>query len=291
MDVDQLRALVAVVDAGTFDRAAARLHVTPSAVSQRIKALEATAGAVLLQRTKPVRPTRQGEVLLRTARQVSHLLDEAGSLLTDSGAAGSRDRVRVPVVVNADSLATWFGPAVVDVGRGPTLELEVRRDDEAVTADLLRSGEAMAAVTADPSPVQGCSVHRLGMMTYRAKASRRFVRKWLPEGSTPEALGRAPVVQYDHKDTHQNRLLRAVAPEARPPEHFIPDSVQFVAMIRSGIGWGMVPDLQDPLDQLVVLDPAWVEPVELYWQVWKLDSPALDIVTAAVRRAAARHLR
>jgi LysR family transcriptional regulator (chromosome initiation inhibitor) len=291
MDVDQLRALVTVVDAGTFDRAAARLHVTPSAVSQRIKALEATAGAVLLQRSKPVRPTRQGEVLLRTARQVSHLLDEAGSLLADSDAAGSRGRVRVPVVVNADSLATWFGPALVDVGRAPTLELEVRRDDEAVTADLLRSGEAMAAVTADPSPVQGCSVHRLGTMAYRAKASRRFVRKWLPDGPTPEALGRAPVVQYDHKDGHQNRLLRGVAPEARPPEHFIPDSVQYVATIRSGVGWGMVPDLQDPLDQLVALHPAWVEPVELYWQVWKLDSPALDLVTAAVLRAAARHLR
>jgi LysR family transcriptional regulator (chromosome initiation inhibitor) len=99
------------------------------------------------------------------------------------------------------------------------------------------------------------------------------------------------VVQYDHKDTHQNRLLRLVAPGARPPEHFVPDSVQYVATIRSGVGWGMVPDLQDTLGQLVVLDPAWVEEVELYWQVWKLDSPALDLVTAAVLNAAGRHLR
>jgi LysR family transcriptional regulator (chromosome initiation inhibitor) len=291
MDVDQLRALVSAVDAGTFDAAAARLHVTPSAISQRIKALEATVGAVLLQRTRPVRPTAKGEVLLRTARQVSHLLDEAGSLLAEPGGHGAAERVRVPVVVNADSIATWFGPAIVDLGRRPNLELDLRRDDEAVTAELLRTGDVMAAVTADPSPVQGCSVHRLGTMTYRAKASRRFVRKWRLEGATPEALDRAPVVQYDHKDTHQNRLLRLVAPGARPPEHFVPDSVQYVATIRSGVGWGMVPDLQDTLGQLVVLDPAWVEEVELYWQVWKLDSPALDLVTAAVLNAAGRHLR
>ena len=291
MDVDQLRALVTVVDAGTFDAAAARLHVTPSAVSQRIKALETSVGAVLLQRTKPVRPTAKGQVLLRTARQVGHLLDEAGSLLADDGGRGAAGRVRVPVVVNADSIATWFGPAIVDLGRRPNLELDLRRDDEAVTARLLRSGEVMAAVTADPTPVQGCSVHGLGAMTYRAKASRRFVRRWLPDGATPEALHRAPVVQYDHKDTHQNRLLGRVAPDARPPEHFVPDSVQYVAAIRSGVGWGMVPDLQDTLGQLVVLDAAWIQEVELYWQVWKLDSPALDLVTAAVLRAAAHHLR
>lgn len=290
MDVEQLRALVAVVDAGTFDRAAALLHVTPSAVSQRIKALEAHVGTVLVQRTRPARPTRQGEVLLRTARQVSHLLDEAAATLSGPMRGERVERVRVPVVVNADSLATWFGPAVADLARQPSLELDVRRDDEAVTADLLRSGEVMAAVTEEPTAVQGCTVHRLGTMTYRAKASRRFVRRWFPEGATPEALERAPVLQYDHKDLHQLRLLQAVAPGARPPEHFIPDSVQYVGAIRSGVAWGMVPDLQDPLDQLVVLDPAWTESVELHWQVWRLASAALDLVTTAVVRAATDHL-
>lgn len=290
MEVEQLRALVTAVDAGTFDRAAALLHITPSAVSQRIKALEASVGTVLLQRTKPVRPTRQGQLLLLTARQVTHLLDAATATL-GSRDGGGRDRIRVPVVVNADSLATWFGPAMVAVAREPSLELDVRRDDEAVTADLLRTGEVMGAVTAEPTPVQGCEVHHLGTMTYRAKASRRFVRKWFPDGPTPAALGRAPVLHYDHKDLHQLRLLHAVAPEARPPEHFVPDSVQYVGTIRSGVAWGLVPDLQDPLDQLVVLDPGMTETVELHWQAWKLASSALDLVTAAVVRAAARHLR
>lgn len=290
MEAEQLRALVAVVDCGTFDRAAALLHVTPSAVSQRIKALEADVGTILVQRSKPVRPTRQGEVLLRTARQVTHLLDDASVTLAGADEPGSRRRVRVPVVANADSLATWLSTAVADLCRLPSLELALRRDDEAVTADLLRSGEVMAAVTAEPTPVQGCEVHHLGTMRYRAKASRRFIRRWFPDGPTPQALRLAPVLHYDQKDGHQDRLLHAVAPGARPPGHFVPDSAQYVAMVRAGVAWGMVPDLQDPNDQLLTLDPAWSEQVRLHWQVWKLGSGALDLVTAAVARAAARHL-
>jgi LysR family transcriptional regulator (chromosome initiation inhibitor) len=296
MELNQLRTLVAVVEVGTFEAAAAALHITPSAVSQRIKALEATAGVVLVQRTKPVRPTEQGEVLLRSARQLALLVDEAmaglGTAAPDSAEGGpGRARVRIPVVVNADSLATWFPPAIAEIGRDPGVALSLRRDDETVTADLLRSGEVMAAVTSDPTPVQGCSVRRLGTKRYRAKAARRYVRRWFPDGPSPSALALAPVLQYDTKDQHQNRLLSRQSPGATPPAHFIPDSVQFVAGVRAGIGWGMVPDLQDPRDTLVTLDPDWSVPVALYWQAWKLTSPTLDRVTAAVVRAAGEHLR
>jgi LysR family transcriptional regulator (chromosome initiation inhibitor) len=295
MELDQLRTLVAVVEAGTFEAAAAALHVTPSAVSQRIKALESAAGVVLVQRTKPVRPTEQGELLLRSARQLAHLADEALAALGGAGPGALHEapestRVRIPVVVNADSLATWLPPAIAELGRDGGVALSLRRDDETVTAELLRSGEVMAAVTSDPTPVQGCSVQRLGTMTYRAKAARRFVRRWFPDGPTPAALAVAPVLQYDAKDQHQNRLLAQRAPGATPPAHFIPDSVQFVAGVRAGIGWGMVPDLQDPRGTLVTLDPDWSADVALYWQAWKLTSRTLDRVTAAVVRAAA-HLR
>ncbi len=287
MEIDQLRALVAVVEHGTFEAAAASLHVTPSAVSQRLKALEGAAGSVLVRRTRPVRPTEQGELLLRSARQLLVLADEAMLQLRGSDPDAPAERLRVPISVNADSIATWFAAALVDLGRDGRIELEVRRDDEYLTADLLRSGEVMGAVTADPSPVQGCSVRPLGTMTYRAKASRRFVRRWFPDGTTPTALAAAPVLQYDRKDLHQNRVLTRVSPEARPPQTFVPDSVQFVACVRAGVGWAMVPDLQDPEHTLVTLNPEWTHPVELYWQAWKLSSPSLDLVTEAVVRAAA----
>jgi LysR family transcriptional regulator (chromosome initiation inhibitor) len=296
MELDQLRALAAVVDHETFEAAAGELRLTPSAVSQRIKALERSVGSVLVRRLKPVRPTPAGERLLRSARQLLLLADEAvltlrgsaeGSAETnDDGPAGRAERLRVPIVANADSIATWLPPALREIALGGRIALELLRDDEHATADLLRSGDAVAAVTADPRPVQGCTVRPLGTMVYRAKASRDYAERWFPDGPTPGALAVAPVMQYDRKDSHQLAMLARVAPDATPPQHFIPDSVQYVEAVRDGLGWGMVPDQQDPEGALVELDPDWDEPLRLYWQVWTLDSPGLDEVTAAVVRAA-----
>lgn len=286
MDLHQLRAFVAVVDHGTFDAAARTLHVTPSAISQRIRALETAAGAVLVQRTKPVRPTERGLAVLRQARQLLHIADETVQQLRapDVSAAG---RIRIPIVVNADSIATWFAGAVTTIGTAGEVELEVRRDDEHVTADLLRSGEVMAAVTTEPRPVQGCSVRRLGAMTYRARAARSFVRRWFPDGVDPAALAAAPVVQFDRKDRMQVGLAERLGIAGPLPQTFVPDSTQFVAAVRAGVGWGMVPDLQDPRDALVTLDPTWTAEVTLHWQVWRVASDALDAVTGAVVSAAA----
>ncbi|GHG54352.1 transcriptional regulator ArgP [Sinomonas cellulolyticus] len=294
MDLEQLRALAAVVDQETFEAAADELRITPSAVSQRIKALERSVGSVLVRRLKPVVPTPAGERLLRSARQLLLLADEALLALRsdqahDGGgrASSGAERLRVPIVANADSIATWLPPALREIALGGRVAVELLRDDEHATADLLRSGDAVGAITADPRPVQGCRVQRLGTMVYRAKGSEEFIRRWFPDGPTPDALAAAPVMQYDRKDSHQLALLARVAPEAVPPQHFIPDSVQYVEAVRAGLGWGMVPDQQDPEGSLVELDPAWSEDLELYWQSWTLDSPGLDEVSAAVVRAAA----
>ncbi|GAB4100381.1 ArgP/LysG family DNA-binding transcriptional regulator [Sinomonas halotolerans] len=295
MDLEQLRALAAVVDHETFEAAAYELRITPSAVSQRIKALERSVGSVLVRRLKPVVPTPAGERLLRSARQLLLLADEALLALRgaqDADDAGTRpggpltERLRVPIVANADSIATWLPRALREVGLGGRIAVELLRDDEHATADLLRSGDAVGAVTADPRPVQGCRVRPLGTMVYRAKASAEFIARWFPDGPTPAALAAAPVMQYDRKDSHQLALLARVAPDAAPPQHFIPDSVQYVEAVHAGLGWGMVPDLQDPDGELVELDAGWNEDLELYWQAWTLDSPGLDEVTEAVVRAA-----
>src|SRR5579859_1611732 len=78
LPLDQVRTLLAAVDEGTFEAAAEALHVTPSAVSQRIKALEQRTGRVLLLRSKPVRPTGSGEVVVRFGRQLARLERDAG---------------------------------------------------------------------------------------------------------------------------------------------------------------------------------------------------------------------
>jgi LysR family transcriptional regulator (chromosome initiation inhibitor) len=289
-DIAQLRALSAAVTEGTFEAAARTLRVTPSAVSQRIKALESSVGSVLVQRTKPVRVTESGQAVLRLARQVGVLAADAERELHGGGGSGERP-VDVPIAVNADSLATWILPALAGLPRG--IGFDIRLDDQDHTTALLRSGTVMAAVTAVATPIQGCTSTLLGTMRYRARCTRAFAEEWFVGGATPGALGAAPVVVFDRKDDLQDAYLRSRdAPS--PPRHYVPSSADFVRAVTLGLGWGMIPDLQRaPDDDLVEMDdsPGATMDVPLYWQQWQLRSPTLDAVAAAVRDAAAEHLR
>lgn len=282
-DLGQLRALAAAADLGTFDAAARALHVTPSAVSQRIKALEQQAGAVLLRRDRPVRPTAAGEPLVRLARQLDALTADATRHL-----AGDATVPHVTLAVNGDSLATWALPALAPLAGDVALRLV--REDQERSADLLRDGSVMGAVTSQAVAVQGCTVEPLGVMRYRPMAAPAFVDRWFPDGPRAAALAVAPVVVFDAADRLQDRWLRArrVDP-ARPPRHLVPASADFAAAVRLGFGWGMLPAQQSDADEragrLVPLTDDAVD-VPLHWQQWSLRTAALDAVADALRAGA-----
>jgi LysR family transcriptional regulator (chromosome initiation inhibitor) len=289
LDLNQLRALDATVRAGTLEGAARALHVTPSAISQRLRALEVTTGRILLVRTKPVQVTESGQAVLRLARQVDLLATEVAHEL---GGDPSPGRVpTLPIAVNADSMATWVLPALTPLAGDVCFDLH--REDQEHTSALLRAGTVLAAVTADADPVPGCTSTRLGGMRYRPRAIPGFARRWFPAGPTPEALTRAPVVVFDRKDDLQHRYLHARAGgDVTPPVHYVPASADYVAAVTLGLGWGMVPDLQARAGtaELVVLDPGGTVDVVLHWQQWKLRSATLDRVREAVLAAAGRAL-
>lgn len=293
IDAAQLQTFAAIVDEGSFDAAAQSLRITPSAVSQRIKALERHIGQVLVSRSKPCRATESGRALLRLARQVSLLEIEA--LAAARGqldvAASDAHPVRIPIAVNADSLASWFLPALSDLPADQLVYFDLRQEDQDHSAALLRDGSVLAAVTADPRVVQGCQVQRLGAMRYRAMMSPAYADRWFPEGPTAEALAAAPILVFNRKDALQHRFLRKLTRrKVSPPVHYIPAAVAFVDAVRQGLGWGMVPE-QLATRNLVELAPGRYVDVPLYWQHWKLDSQLLTTLTAAVRTAAANVLR
>ncbi|MFD8008869.1 LysR family transcriptional regulator ArgP [Streptomyces sp. NPDC058955] len=293
LPLDQVRTLLAVVDEGTFDAAAAALHVTPSAVSQRVKALEQRTGRVLLIRTKPVRPTESGEVVVRFARQLARLERDARAEL---GLAAEPGPVHIPIAVNADSLATWFLPALTRVPQSPPICFELHREDESHTTALLREGQVMAAVTSSPDPVAGCTVRRIGLVRYRAAATPEFAAAHLT-GPLSEALREAPTVVFDRRDRLQDAFVQSLTggrSGAGPLRHLVPTSDGFRDAVAYGLGWGMVPEPQaEPLlrsGRLVELAPERPMDVPLYWQQWKLDSPALSTVAEVVAAAAAETL-
>jgi LysR family transcriptional regulator (chromosome initiation inhibitor) len=290
LPLDQVRTLLAVVDEQSFDAAASILHVTPSAVSQRIKALEQRTGRVLLLRTKPISLTESGQVLVRFARSLAQLEQDA---LSELGLDSSTRTLSI--AVNADSLATWFLPALSRLPASPSIAFDLQREDQDHTSALLREGLVMAAVTASPQPVQGCTSHRLGRMRYRAMASPGFITRWLSSAPLATSLPAAPVIVFDRKDDLQDRFLRALTRRRTftMVRHHIPASESFVDAVAAGLGWGMVPEMQAAPrgDALVDLAPDRPLDVPLHWQQWKLDSPALAAVATAVAEGAKAALR
>lgn len=286
-DQAQLETLLTIAEEGSFDGAARRLHLTPSAVSQRVKALEATAGQVLVRRTLPAEATPAGAPLLRLAQQLRTLSAEAAAEL------GGEEVIQLRVAVNADSLATWFRPLLAEVTHWRATALRLVIEDEGHSHELLRSGDALAAVTTEPRPVQGCSVEPLGALRYRAAVAPRLLAE--------HRRGRRidwdtmPMVVFNEKDRLQDAVLEARG-DARPRVvHRVPSNADFLEALRAGLGWGMVPERQlGPVlaaGGLARMPGAAPVDVGLHWQRWRLQSPALDELTAAVRAAAHAGLR
>ncbi|HMZ15894.1 MAG: LysR family transcriptional regulator ArgP [Mycobacterium sp.] len=284
LDAQQLAALAAVIELGSFDAAAERLHVTPSAISQRIKALEQRVGQVLVIREKPCTPTAAGIPLLRLAAQSALLESEA---LAEMGGTGSAERTRIALAVNADSMSTWFTTVFA---RLPGVLFDIRIEDQDHSAQLLREGVVMGAVTTERTPVPGCRVRALGVMRYVPVATPAYVARHLPDGFTADGVATAPSLAWNHADGLQDMLVRKVFRRSiRRPEHYVPTATGFGAAVRAGLGWGMYPtQLVGPElgGEFIPICDAHLD-VPLYWQCWKLDSAVLAAVTDAVRSAAA----
>lgn len=281
LDSQQLAAFAAVIEEGGFDAAAKRLQITPSAVSQRIKALEQSVGQVLVRREKPAAPTASALPLVRVAAQMALLEAEAISQLSGGEQAGTR----IALAVNADSMATWFHGVFGNLG--DEVLVDVRIEDQDHSARLLREGVVMGAVTTERRPVPGCRVHALGAMRYVPVAIRKFVKRSLPDGFTAAAVAQAPVVSWNRDDALQEDFVRKVFRRSfDAPVHYVPTVEGNIAAIRAGLGWGMYPDML-PLGDLVRIHDGHLS-VPLYWQCWKLASPLVDRITDAVRSAAQR---
>ena len=292
LDYVSLSAVAQVVRDGSFERAAQALHVTPSAVSQRVKLLEERLGLALIVRGTPCTATDAGRWLCRHVEQVGMLERDLHTALPALDAADSGPgRVTLRVAVNADSLATWFVDAAAAFTQDESALLDFHVDDQDHTAEWLKNGEVLAAVTGTAKTAQGCHAVPLGHMRYVATASPAYVRQHLAGGVHAQSLALAPCLVFNRKDQLQARWLRAVCGRAvEAPQHSLPNSHAFVQASLAGMGWGMNPlalvaghlasgalvRLQADSDLLV----------PLVWQHARLKIPMLDRLTAAVQKAA-----
>ncbi|MER0090543.1 MULTISPECIES: ArgP/LysG family DNA-binding transcriptional regulator [Corynebacterium] len=285
MNPVHLETLLAIVEEGSFEVAASVLGISPSAVSQRIKALEASTGRVLVRRANPVGATEAGEILVQAARRMALVQAE-----TDARLGQRLARVPLSVAINSDSLATWFTQVLSDTAQRGDVALRIRIEDEARTLAMLRRGDVLGAVTREHSPVSGCDSTFLGIMRYFAVAAPHIAERFHAGQLTWETM---PLVGYGPNDqvlddAMRDRFIDSHVVRARVSQ--IPSSEGYLEAVRVGLGWGLLPQAQaQPLvesQELLLLDDHQLD-IDLYWQRWRLESEVLSDLTRSVINAAA----
>lgn len=295
-DPAQLSALSGVLRTGSFERAAQMLHVTQSAISQRVRQLEEQVGTSLIIRSQPCRATEAGERLFRHAEELRLLEQGVRRDLGLSSKTGEETGAwpTLRLAVNADSLATWFIPAMAAVN---DVLFDLVIDDQDHSAEWLQRGDVRAAISGSPKPVQGCDCRPLGSLRYLATASPAFVERWFgQEDVTAAKLKDAPVITFNSKDRLQARWAeKALGVGVAGPSHWLPSSQAFVDAATAGLGWGMNPEplAADALfdGRLRELMPGNPLDVPLYWHVSRTVATAMKPVTEAVLQAASGVLR
>lgn len=294
LDYSALAALAAVIREGSFERAARALHVTPSAVSQRIRLLEERVGCALVVRDQPCRATETGR---RLCQHVDHvrLLERDLQDALPAIALDGPTRTALPIAVNADSLATWAAQAIAVYAATNPVLMEVAVDDQDYTAEWLRSGVVLAAVTGTAQPAPGCNIQQLGAMRYLAAASPAFIQRYFPNGVRASSLANAPCLVFNTKDELQARWVqRLCRRHVDLPRHSLPSSQAFVTAALAGMGWGMHPQaliashLED--GSLVELMPDTVLDIPLYWQNVRAASGVINQLSQSMLAAARANL-
>ena len=294
LDPDALECLAAIVEEGGFERAAQRLNITQSAVSQRLRSLESQAGTVLIVRSRPLRPTAAGHLLLKHTKQLRLLradLERDMQELAPSLLGGSRDEERISIAINADSIATWAMGALQGVVR-QGLPLEIITDDQDFTQDWLREGQVLGCVTTFKQALRGCKVVPLGAMNYVAVAAPGFAQERLGGELTAHNFRKAPFVAFNRKDDMQSEFVGKAFGLKRVTlsQLFVPSSEGQVRAVLAGWGVSVVPELLVrgllAQGQLVNLAPAHTLQIQLYWHCWNLQSEVLDTLSAALTQAA-----
>ena len=297
-DPDALECLAAIVEEGGFERAAQRLSITQSAVSQRLRSLEAQVGTVLIVRSRPLKATAAGLLLLKHTKQLRLLradLERDLRELAPSSTGGGREEERISIAINADSIATWALGALGDLVR-QGLPLEIITDDQDFTHEWLRSGQVLGCVTTLKQPLRGCKLVPLGAMDYIAVASPAYAQTQAPQGLTPHNFSRIPFMAFNRKDDMQGEFVSKAFGLKRVAlsQMFVPSSEGQVRAVLAGWGASVLPGLlvKDLIHagQLVDLAPGHVLPIQLYWHCWNLESDVLDALSAALTTAAARAL-
>lgn len=284
IDYKLLKALDAVVTEQSFERAAQRLFITQSAVSQRIKLLEKSFGEPLLIRSSPPKSSPLGRLLLGHYQRVLQLETELNQQLDSQS---NRSQI-LPLAVNADSLASWLIEALSPLLQQQNVQLNLFVQDESTTWERMQSGEALACLSSKKKAISGSDSHFLGYMEYVCVASPDFMDRFFGLGVNRQSLQHAPAMSFDqHDDMHLAFLREHFDLEVgQYPCHTVRSSEAFVDLtLASGAySFNSVFSVKKYLRSGLLIDilPEHKLRVPLYWHCWQLGGEIMQLLSEQV---------
>jgi LysR family transcriptional regulator, carnitine catabolism transcriptional activator len=254
MNLRELRAVVAVVDHGSFTRAAAALHVAQPSLSQAVAKLERELGVELFHRTpRRVVVTAAGEALLEPARQALRAVDTARAAAAGVAGltAGRVDLVSLPTLA-VDPVVRFVGEF-----RREYPEVSVRiaePDDPADLLALVRDGTCELGFTELPiapaSSDADLGAHELEAQEYVAvlppgvDAPSRVSAAPGRGAITIDALAELPIVTTPQGTSTRRQLDDAFATAGHEPNLAVETSHRemIVPLVLAGAGAALVPE-------------------------------------------------
>lgn len=279
LDYKLLEALAAIVELSGFERAGAELGLTQSAVTQRIKLLEARLGQPVLIRTPKLEPTELGKQLLSHVRQVQLLERDLKLRVPILG----KPKTHLRIALNADSLATWWTACVAEYCRKQNILLDIVVEDQDVGLKRMRDGEVSGCICSSEKPVQGAKAIYLGSLIYKAYASQDYINEHFNNGLSHSALSTAPAIIFGPNDKLHTKFLSKLDYLGSFPYHICPSSEGLVKMVTAGVGYGILPEIQVTQEVennlLILLTKKNFVEVPLYWHYWRQGGSLLEGLT------------
>lgn len=269
MDYKGIEALYTVLEMQSFEAAAKKLFITQSAISQRIKGLEAQYGEPMLIRTLPYVPTKIGCYLIGHFKQIS-LLEEALK-----HHLGSKRKLHISIALNRDSLETWFLDLIEDSTLLKDVILEVIADDQELTIDYLKRGLVSACLSTSHQETLGCKTTFLGNMEYLLVASPKFFKEYFFKAKFENCLLQAPAIKFDRNDHLHKRYLEKFFGLSDDEVNYqiVPSVKGFKKYVLLGYGYALIPriDIVGELKSkklVQIHDKTWKIP--MYWHHWSI---------------------
>lgn len=282
IDYEAIRALEAILEYQSFEKASKSIGITQSAITQRIQGFESFLGERLLIRKTPYKPTATGQAYLGLLRKVKILESEIES--------NSSNKPIIKIAINRDSLDLYFLDIISDKECAEAFALEIIADNQDNTLEYLKSGQVDMCISSESKAIPKHVSTHIGDMEYCLVCSPQFHMKYFKNKTTKEILANAPLVIFDKNDKLQHNFLKenyGVEPMSSISQ--MPSVQSFKIAIIGGYGYGFVPllDIQQELKQKKVLEifPSKKLKVPLYLHQWEYQKDYIKMFTKKLLKA------